>query len=97
MTGGGEVETGMSSFPFGHSSSLRRVEGLLLGDVHERSSMVEVQDPETTFECDRTWRSQSDPSRLTLTRHHGGETTRVNEIGKVQDQRKGIELTFNSR
>lgn len=68
MTGGGEIETGMSSFPFWHSSSLWRVEGLLLGDVHEQNSMVEVLDPETTFEYDRTWRSRSDPSRLTLTR-----------------------------
>lgn len=66
MTRAAEIETGMSSSPFWHSGSLWRVGGLLLGGVHERNSMVEDLDPETTFECDRTWRSQSDPSRLTL-------------------------------
>lgn len=67
MTGGEGIETGMSSFPFWHSSSLWRVGGILLGDVRELNSMVGDLDPETAFECDKTLRSRSDLSRLALT------------------------------
>jgi len=55
--------------------------------------MVEVLDPETAFECDRTWRSRSGPSMLTLTGHFTGvDKNRVDVTGKVRDQRKGIEM-----
>jgi len=76
----------MSSSPFWRGSSLERAGKLRLGDVHERNSMVEVLDPETAFERDRTWRSQSDLSRLALTGdHHGGQTK--TELRKLENAR----------
>ena len=95
----------MSSFPFWHGSSWERVGELRLGDVHELNLMVEVLDPETAFESDRTWRSQSDPLRLALRGdHHGGQTK--TELQNLEDARSAqvnevrglaMGLTFNSR
>lgn len=82
----------MSSFPSWHSSSWLGGEELQLGDAHELNWMVGVPDPEIAFEHGRTWRLQSDPSRLTLVEYSRRvDGNRVDTIRKAKDQRKGME------